>query len=247
MSLIETLIFGLILFLPFLLLVILPTILSYFYGNKALQNKKVQYTNLIKQFIRKNIGHAKLSVKELDKLNRIYSIKNGVKINIELGLVERRTYAYYFAKLFGGIPDTIFIKIEIDKTPPAILYQVSKKKRKLIEKSQKYIYTLEEVNLGPLNPYFLALSDNPRFALKYFDKRYLNLLDELKDQLSFVIVDYKEPQIEIGLQLKDKEADLLTKFIEMGLTLSKNVSKVRGKGKESNVLSFVRKALKEKD
>ncbi len=246
MSLIDTIIFGFILFLPFFLLVILPTILSYIYGNKSLEKTKLLYTSTIKHAAKKLLREPKLSIKEIDKLNRAYILSGDLDITVELGLVERRTYAYYFAKIFGGIPDAVFLKINLNKMPPAILYMVSKKRKRLIEKSQKYIYALDELNLGQLNNYFITLSDNPRFALKYFDKKIITLITKLKDHLSYVIVDYKSPQIEISMQLKDKEVNMVHDLMLLGTQLAKSVTKVKGKGKETDVLAFVRKALREK-
>ncbi len=246
MPLLESILVGLALFLPFFFLVILPTILAYFYGNKALIKAKELYGDQVKRFARKLFGNVKVLGKGMDKLNHIYVVETKPSsLRLEFSLVERRTYAYYFAKLFGGIDDVMFIKVNLDAAPPSILYMVSRHRRKLVEKSSKYIYALDELNLGGLSEDILALSDNVRFASKYFDRKILNALNRFKKAFNYVVVDYKAPHIELSVQIKESEADIIGSCMEFVSGLISNIKKVRGKGKESDVLTFIRKILKE--
>ncbi|MGQ4890896.1 MAG: hypothetical protein ACP6IP_00215 [Candidatus Njordarchaeia archaeon] len=246
MALADTIIVGLVLFLPFFFLVILPTVLAYFYGNKSLLRAKSIYSKAVARAAKKAFGDAKVTTQELDKLNQVFFIRGkNLDLKIELSLVERRTYAYYFAKIFGSIPDTVFLKTNIDKMPPAILYMVSRHRKRLLEKSTKYIYALDEINLGALKKDILALSDNVRFAAKYFDKEVVELMRKITKPFNYMIIDYRTPHVEFSLQLKENEAQTIETAILLTKKIIENVRKVKGKGKESDALAYIRKVLRE--
>lgn len=249
MALLDTLIVILILFLPFFIIVILPMILSYYYGSKALENAKRMINQKLTGILARRLGAKTIRRKQLDKLNMEYSYEvNGIKYEVDVSFIERRTYAYYFAKLFGGIPDSLFVKATLIEPPPAILYMVSRRKKKLIDKSQKYILVLEEVKLGRLNDKFLILSDSPRAAIRYFDQNISESIRRLYKNLTYIIADYKEPHIELGFEISDKEIeseDILREILELSKMISEKIKSVKGRGKQSDLMVYVRKILRE--
>jgi len=222
-------------------------LLAYIYGNKSLIRARALYLDNFKSASKKVFGNNSkiLLSRDSDKLHIMFNIKvDGEDYKVELNLVERRTYAYYFAKMFGGIPDAVFLKCDLSKKPSAILYLVSRKRKKLIEKSSKYIYVLDEVNLGSLNRDILALSDAPRYAIKYFNKDVLSDLRNILKDLNYIVVDTASPNLEISLQISENNVKAAYMALKTIKDLRESVEKVRGKGKETDVMSYVRKILR---
>ncbi len=224
-------------------------VLAYYYGSKALEKTKIALSKRISGVLAKRFNVSRLKKRELDKLNIEYVFElDDIKFAIDVSFIERRTYAYYFAKIFGGIPDSLFIKATLREPPPAILYMVSRRKKRLIDKSQKYILVLDEVRVGRLNDKFLILSDNPRIALRYFDTELSRLLTRLDKATTYIIADYKEPHIELGFEIHDKDLSdpkKLLNIISLAIYTAKKIKNVKGRGKQSDVLTYVRKILRE--
>jgi len=249
LAFIDTLLIFLILFLPFFIIVILPMVLAYYYGSKSLEKTKMVLSKKISTVLTKKFGVGKIRKRELDKLNVAYVFElEDIKFEIDVSFIERRTYAYYFAKIFGGIPDSLFIKATLSNPPPAILYMVSRRKKRLIDKSQKYILVLDEVRVGRLNDKFLILSDNPRIALRYFDTEFSKMLIRLDKITSYIIADYKAPHIELGFEIHDKDLNdtkKLFNIVSIAIHSAMKIKTVKGRGKQSDVLTYVRKILRE--
>jgi len=65
----------------------------------------------------------------------------------------------------------------------------------------------------------------------------------LKENLLYLIVDYTRPNLEINFEVTEKNPDNIRDALKLIVTLSRNLSKVKSRGKETEALRFIRRSL----
>jgi len=241
-TLIDWIIYFLVLFIPFFLIVILPFMLSWIFGAKELRKTQDKYLRILLEWARRK--KLKLSGKESSILKLVVSFsseKPAGLITVIITLIERRNWVWYFLKLIRKTPsDRFLIQVESVRPPSALLYMIPLTRRKILTKIAGYLANL--MSLSGIIESYSIYSDDPT-AANYFTRKIITLSENAEKYIDYVIVDYASPHIEISGKVK-KGHELLYS-LELALSLLQRFPFVKGKRPREDIAKFLRKALME--
>ncbi|MHA1589994.1 MAG: hypothetical protein ACTSVA_05240 [Candidatus Njordarchaeales archaeon] len=241
--------FFIVFMIPFLLIVIFPFTAAYIKGEKDLKRAKTLYIRSLKtlqkrifanRIVNSKISQAKLLVENALEINDPPSL-----IQLEISLVERRTYVYYLYKLFRQIPDIIILRATLEKSVPVTpTYLIPKRQRKLLSKIMPYLSELEEIRIKGLSDKAVIVSADPRYTIHYFDRKILSEILRIMPNLNYLFIDVAEPHLEINCSLREKEAKkVLNDLLTLCMDLLSRIIKIRKGGREVQALKYIRKLL----
>jgi len=233
----------------FVLVFLTPVILAYVKGSKDLGKALNLYSTEIEKALRKykDVVIKGKGVKTLlELLYNVHLPKINSDIQIEVSLIERRTYVYYLYKIFGKLPDILILRGVIERKPATSLVIIPRKKKKIISKIMEYLSQLQEIRIKSLSQEILFSADDSRYAIKYLSKKVIENVYNLKEKLNFIFVDYTPPHIEINCEITEKTASQVINFaISLMMTLLQNIREVKMPGRRTEALKFIRKTIAE--
>ena len=231
--------------LPILLIVLLPTIVSVIKGKKDLEKAIKAYAHSLDAFRNefKNIILSEDLTTQALTIEYMFKTKEIREAVLTINLIERRTYVYYLTKIFKKMPDTAVIKVILNNPPASALYVIPRHRKKILSKIVGYLARLKEVSLGSINKNYVVTSDDPRTSKQYISREILSSILRLKENLLYLIVDYTRPNLEINFEVTEKNPDNIRDALKLIVTLSRNLSKVKSRGKETEALRFIRRSL----
>ncbi len=236
-----------ILTIVFVLVFLAPIALAYIKGAKDIGRALSLYSREIEKTIKK-IKDAKIVQRTLSRnLNLVYDIRLseiGAEMQVEISLIERRTYVYYLYKIFRTLPDIFIIRINLEKRPSTSLIIIPRKKQKIISKIMKYLSQLQEIKVKQLSKEIIFSSDDSRYGSKYLTRKILELVYNIRDSLNFIFIDYNPPHIEINCEIIEKRAEkIIDASLRLATLLSKSIKEMKIPGRKTEALKFIRRSL----
>ncbi|MHA1616888.1 MAG: hypothetical protein ACTSX9_06265 [Candidatus Njordarchaeales archaeon] len=245
----ESLYFFIVFMIPFILIVILPFLISYIKGEKDLKRAVNTYIKSLRK-IQKTVLSNKLADHKLlrSKLSINYTIKitePPSTINAEISLIERRTYVYYLYRLFKPLPDILIIRANLEAPSPVVpVYIIPRHRKKLINKLMPYLAELKEIRIKGLSEKAIIVSSEPRYAVQYFTQKTLTKISFLLPHLNFLFIDSAAPNIEINTSLQEKTCSSIFNIsFTLCLELLDRIAKSKKGGKETDTLKYLRRVL----
>lgn len=230
-----------------ILLMLLPIVLSYLKGRKALQNAIEAYH---KEVSKVNTLTGKETKIKAEKANREvnYEIKVGgafnSRVTVSFNLADRYNYAFWLAKIFHRAPsDKMTLKSYFSNPPAAALFIVPRAREKVVDKSMDHLSEMNILDISALGDFIVA-TDRPRSAGKFFSSRIVTLMQKLEEQLFFLLLDYSSPHLKVRLEIKEGQAEAVFLALELLFRFSRRISQVKRPKGEEQATKFLKKSLK---
>lgn len=227
--------------IPFVLIVILPIVLSWKFGSKELAATRRRYISAVLLWARRH--GVKVASKEERGLYALVEFnvdEARAKFSVDFRLVERRTYVWYLLKLFRRTPsDRFVVQVTLSREPSALLYVIPDKSKWVLRRLAGYLVKLTKLDI-PIRSVH-AYTDDPG-ASRYFTEDVMIVTERALPHIEYAIVDYSAPHIEVMGRIKRGVEVALA--LELALRLARRVAAVRGKRVGLDIAKFIRKALR---
>jgi len=182
-------------------------------------------------------------IRKNSPLEATYSAQGRYDIQGKIWLVDRRAYFYYFAKLFRRIDDMISFSIITPFTPGCSLIVVPKSQTRLLEQALSYSDQLEIISIRGLEDY-LVLTDNATGVKSIFDAFTVQELGNLREYLLYLVVDYAAPNVELYVNVSEKNyAELIPRILMLVRNIAEKTRRVSPRRVTMDTMKMLKRSL----
>jgi len=236
-------IYILILLLPFLILFV-PFLIAWLKGMKKLRYAHEKYARALDITIRRLFGASTL-YEVSGPLEAAFLAEGRERIQGRVWLVDRRAYFYYLAKVFRPLNDLLFFSISIEKTPGCSMIIVPRDKPSIVDRAMAYSEQLKLVDIRGLDEFFI-LTDNASILKHVFDRFIIQELINMRRHISYIVVDYTEPNIELYVEVNEGNySELIPRMLTLIKMLIQNVTKISPRKTTLDTIIKLKRALKQ--